>query len=37
MTTTEFDAKAADSGAGATAAFLKKQGAGADTPPEPED
>ena len=30
----EFDAKAADSGAGATAAFLKKQGAGADTPPE---
>ncbi|MGC5026925.1 catechol 1,2-dioxygenase [Tsukamurella sp. DT100] len=34
MTTTESDAKAADSGAGATAAFLKKQGAGADTPPE---
>ncbi|GAA1075689.1 catechol 1,2-dioxygenase [Tsukamurella spumae] len=34
MTTTEFDAKAADSGAGATAAFLNKQGGAAETPPE---
>ncbi len=34
MTSTEFEAKAADSGAGATAAFLNKQGGTADTPPE---
>ncbi|GAA4382577.1 catechol 1,2-dioxygenase [Tsukamurella soli] len=34
MTSTEFDAKAADSGAGATQQFLNKQGAAADTPPE---
>ncbi|TWS21561.1 catechol 1,2-dioxygenase [Tsukamurella asaccharolytica] len=34
MTTSEFDAKAAESGAGATAAFLSKQAPVADTPPE---
>ncbi|MDF0528620.1 catechol 1,2-dioxygenase [Tsukamurella sp. 8F] len=34
MTATEYEAKAADSGAGATAQFLQKAGAKANTPPE---